>query len=220
MVSDSARRGSGRRRRSAGSVAPPQENPVFQALRRVTRDLRHLKQPMALVGGLAVSTRAEPRLTRDIDLALAVGGDEQAESLVFRLQAHGYRVQASVEQLRAGQLATIRLSIPEAGGVVLDLLFASSGIEDEVVADAELLEVIPGLRIPVARPGHLLALKVLARDDRRRPQDFDDIRALLAIASPAELRRAERALEHITARGFNRKRNLAAAWRRALELMG
>jgi hypothetical protein len=57
-------------------------------------------------------------------------------------------------------------------GPVIDLLFASSGIESEVVGDAEPLELLPGLRIGVARTGHLTALKVLARDDVNRPQDL------------------------------------------------
>ena len=63
-------------------------------------------------------------------------------------------------------------------GIVLDLLFASSGIEPELVAAAEPLEVWPALCVPVPRVGHLLALKVLARDDVRRPQDLADIRSL------------------------------------------
>ncbi|HEY3604485.1 MAG TPA: hypothetical protein VGL04_07415 [Sporichthyaceae bacterium] len=42
-----------------------------------------------------------------------------------------------------------------------DLLFASSGIEDVVVAEAVTTTVLPGLVVPVARPGHLVALKLL-----------------------------------------------------------
>lgn len=65
-----------------------------------------------------------------------------------------------------GRLATMRLRVPgeEAGGVVADLLFASSGIEPEVAAEAEPLEVMGGVVLPVARTGHLLALEVLALD--------------------------------------------------------
>lgn len=46
--------------------------------------------------------------------------------------------------------------------MIVDLLFASSGIENEVVASADLLEVLPGLTVPVATTAHLIALKVLA----------------------------------------------------------
>jgi hypothetical protein len=41
----------------------------------------------ALVGGLAVSARTEPRFTRDADLAVAVASDAEAESLIRALYA-------------------------------------------------------------------------------------------------------------------------------------
>jgi hypothetical protein len=70
------------------------------------------------------------------------------------------------------------------------LPFASSGIEAEVVADAEPIELLSGLTMSVARTGHLIALKVLSRDDISLPQDLVDLRALLRAASLAELGRA------------------------------
>jgi hypothetical protein len=84
---------------------------------------------------------------------------------------------------------------------VIDLLFASSGIEPEVVAEAERIELLPNLTIGVARTGHLIALKVLSRDDVTRPQDLVDLRALLRVASSAELARAQESLALIAARG-------------------
>jgi hypothetical protein len=39
-------------------------------------DLSASRAPFALVGGLAVSVRTEPRFTRDADFALAAAGDE------------------------------------------------------------------------------------------------------------------------------------------------
>lgn len=51
--------------------------------------------------------------------------------------------------------------------MVVDVLFASSGIEPELVRAAEPIEVLPSLTVPVARTGHLIAVKLLARDDER-----------------------------------------------------
>jgi predicted nucleotidyltransferase len=102
-------------------------------------------------------------------------------------------------------------------GVVVDLLFAASGIEDVLVAQADTIQVLPGLQLPVARVGHLLATKVLARDDKRRPQDAADLRALLAEAEQHDLALAETALALITQRGFARGRDLKAAWRALLD---
>lgn len=57
---------------------------------------------------------------------------------------------------------------------MVDLLFASSGIEPEVTRAAELTEVVPGPSFPIATTGHLIALKLLARDDQSRRKDMAD----------------------------------------------
>lgn len=189
-------------------------------LATVAETLDGLGRRWALVGGLAVSARAEPRFTRDIDIAVAVSDDADAERLVFSLQQRGFLVAATIEQQRAERLATIRLNAPHAvagrRGVVVDLLFASSGIEDVVVGAAEPIDVLPGLTVPVARVGHLIAMKVLARDDKHRPQDAADVQALLREGDEDELVLTRQALELISQRGFNRGRDLLAAWRQLL----
>ena len=97
-------------------------------------------------------------------------------------------------------------------------LFASSGIESEIVADAEPIELLPSLTMGVARTGHLIALKLLARDDVSRPQDLVDLRALLRVASPPELERARDSLALIAARGYHRGRDLRAEMHTLLSL--
>ena len=180
------------------------------ALRRRGDELVEASFRFALIGGLAVSVRSEPRFTRDADIAVALDDDAEAEALVRELQLKGYAVVAIIEQDAVGRFATARLHPPgeSHSGLVLDLLFASSGIEREVVESAEPLEVLPGLTVPVARIGHLIALKVLSRDDRTRPQDVGDLRVLLARATPEELDRAREALRLIESRGFHRDRQL------------
>jgi len=167
---------------------------------------------LAIVGGLAVSARTEPRFTRDADVCVAVSDDRDAESLVRLLQADGYRVLGLLEQETTGRLATVRLGSPEFGdeSVVLDLLFASSGVEPEVVGSAEELELFEGSRAPVATVASLIALKVLARDDARRPQDRVDLAALLRVASAADIAEATRLLGLIQDRGFGRGRELVS----------
>lgn len=167
----------------------------------------------AVIGGLAVSAHTEPRTTRDVDLVVAVRGDEDAEALVFALSKVGFRVEATLDQDAAGRLATVRLRPPGASqtrGVVIDVLFASSGIEPEIAAAARPTEIVPGLVVPLATRAHLVALKILSRDPRRRPQDDTDLRRLLEGISSAEIGEARAALDLITARGFDRGKNLQA----------
>lgn len=187
-------------------------NELERAIQQIVRDLEAHGRPWALVGGLAVSARTEPRTTRDVDVAVSVVDDADAEALLRGLMGDGYVVQAAVEQTDTGRLATVRLLPPRASSrsPIVDLLFASSGIELEVVAEADLLELTPGLTVPVATIGHLIAMKVLSRDDDRRPQDASDLRALLLEANPADLTAARTAIELISVRGFQRDRDLGA----------
>jgi predicted nucleotidyltransferase len=160
-----------------------------------------------LIGGLAVSVRTDPRFTRDVDLAVAVADDASAEDLARCLVSDGLRLDAIVEQEAVGRLAMVRLS--DKTGTSIDILVASSGIEMEIVQDSETLQVLPDLTLPVARVGHLIALKLLSISPRRET-DAADLRALAAIADESEWARAERAVMMIDDRGYGRGRNLVA----------
>ena len=210
MANQPARRRTRRRARPRRAVAA-RTPPLANVLRRVCAELTAAGVRYALVGGLAVSARAEPRLTRDVDLAIAAAGDDAAEAIVRALASRGYEVATVLEHTGTGRLATVRLRAPD-DRILVDLLFASCGIESEIVAAAQLLEILPALRVPVARTGHLIAMKLLAMDARRRPQDADDIRALLEVAAAGERRLVMTAISAITTRGFARRRDLRAAW--------
>ncbi len=177
-------------------------------LRQIVADLVSLGRTYALVGGLAVSARADPRLTRGADLVVSVADDDEAEQLIRLLQAD-YDVLALVEQETTGRMATVRLARSRVDRpVVVDLLFASSGIEPEIAAAAEELEVFPGMVLRVATVGHLLAMKLLARDDRHRPADADDLGSLRSIASEEDWKVAAEAVALIVAREAHRDRDL------------
>ena len=49
--------------------------------------LREVTGHLALIGGLAVSARTEPRFTRDADLAVAVTSDAEAEAPHYEVDA-------------------------------------------------------------------------------------------------------------------------------------
>jgi len=66
--------------------------PLFEALAEIDLDLRQLRVRWALLGGLAVSIRSEPRTTKDIDLAIAVDDDREAERIIGDFMARGYQM--------------------------------------------------------------------------------------------------------------------------------
>ncbi len=180
-------------------------NRLQRALVRLATDLRQLEVRWALVGGLAVSARGEPRTTKDVDLAVAVESNPELESLVRDLLARGFRISSPPhEHLDFDRIASVHLLAPGAGGAVVDLLAATSGIEPEIVAAAEPFEVYAGLSVPLVTTGHLLALKTLAG----RFQDLADFQNLIQHAEDRHLQDAREALELISRRGFDRGKDL------------
>jgi hypothetical protein len=181
-----------------------------EALASIQDALMSAGAPFAVVGGMAVSARAEPRFTRDVDLAVVVESDSAAESLVRTLVRRGWSLIAMVEQDVTGRLAQVRLGPPADDPVVCDLLFASSGIEDLVVRAAERLEIVPGVVVPVARRAHLIALKLLSVDETRL-QDRMDLVGLVATSDIGDREETMAAVAAIVERGTNRDRDLVAS---------
>jgi hypothetical protein len=189
----------------------PEPTHLLAAVRRIAAALDARGVSWALVGGLAVSIRVEPRFTRDIDVAVAVADDAAAEALVADLTAAGFTLLLSLEQRALGRLATVRLLPPgePLEGVVVDLLFASSGIESAICRHAQSVEVVPGLVVPVASAAHLVAMKLLAMSPER-PQDAIDLNALLGTLDAQGRAAARRAVAKIESIGANRGKSLSA----------
>ncbi len=183
-------------------------DPVTEAAVRTASDLGELGARFALVGGLAVSVWGEPRYTRDVDLAVGVDRDEEAERVIRELAARGYEIVTIIEQTRTKRLATARLRRSEERSVLIDLLFASSGIEPELAAAAVQID-----GVPVGTVGHLIALKVLSESEKRL-QDRIDIQQLAKVASDEDWRTAEAMVRLIKDRGFHRGRALVTRLRR------
>lgn len=61
-------------------------------------------------GGLAVSARCDPQLTRDVNIAVVVDTDESAEALILALASYGLQMAGPVEQEAVGRLARVATS--------------------------------------------------------------------------------------------------------------
>lgn len=181
-----------------------------ELFRRIVDDLQGLETSFALVGGLAISLRATPRATADIDFAVAVESDRDAEVLTRAIHARGYVPLQVLENQVTGHLATVRFGTRRSGDEQprVDVLFDASGIEREVVRGATRM-TLHGRNVPVASLPHLIALKVLSQGDTR-PQDRADLLGLLAVATKSDLQIACAALDRIAARGCARGKDLQA----------
>lgn len=175
-----------------------------RALARIASSLVARKRGFALVGGLAVSLRAEVRFTRDVDVAVSVSDDVDAEGLLHDLASDGFRPIATVEHESVGRLSTVRLGSPE--GVVVDLLFASCGIEAEITARALDVELPQMGALPVARAEELLAMKVLSMRDARLQDRLDALRLIELASADLDVVRANLVL--IEQRSYHRGQDL------------
>lgn len=177
-------------------------------VKAVAAHFRGLGVDFAVVGGIAVSLRTVERFTKDVDFAISVREDREAESIVESLRQAGFRIAMFLERDEDGRLATVRLTSDGDVEVFVDLLFATSGIENEIIADATPLEVFPGFVVKIASVPSLIAMKILSADWETRPQDVIDLQYLIAAASPEDIVTAEGLTALIVERGYCRSKDL------------
>lgn len=174
----------------------------------------------AVIGGIAVSFRSVIRTTNDLDLAVVVDNDAEAESIVHRLMDLGYRPEIQIESDDTDRLSTVRMLSVGEREVFVDLLFASSGIEREVVLGSEPIEIFEGLALPVASRPALIALKVLSANPENRRRDIDDLQNLINASNPNEIATARSLVELIEERGYSRKKDVISDFEGYLQRFG
>lgn len=127
----------------------------------------------ALIGGIALAAYGLPRTTLDVDLAV----DSAAQDDLIRfLELRGY------ETLNRSKGYSNHLhSDPEWGS--LDFVYVTGETADKLFAGCHRAQGPGGVDVPIPRPEHLAALKVLAmkNDPKRIFQEMADIRFLLTL---------------------------------------
>lgn len=174
----------------------------------VVEHLRGLKVEFALVGGIAVSLRTIERFTKDVDIAISVETSSAAEMVANSFRSAGFLIAYYLEKEDDGSLMTVRLTTGGEVELFIDLLFATSGIEREVIADATEFEAFPGVVVKLATAPSLIAMKVLSADWKTRPQDVLDLQQLLEVTDSNDLATSRHLLDLITERGYNRNKDL------------
>lgn len=124
-------------------------------------------------GAQAVSVRAAPRATQDVDVTVEVPRDG-VQALVEALEAEGirHRYPDLADQLLATGAV---LPMLHPSGMEIDIVLAGAGLEMLALSRATRL-AIDGVTVPVAHATDLVVMKILAG----RGKDLDDVRALLA----------------------------------------
>ncbi len=130
----------------------------------------------AIIGGVAVSLRAEPRVTADVD-AIIWGESASARQIVDEAQKLGIRSRVENILEDARTILVLRL-VEESTLTNVDVSLAYSGFEREAIDAASRIDV-PGGSLSIPSVEDLVIMKAVAH----RPRDVVDI-ALLAETYP------------------------------------
>jgi hypothetical protein len=146
-------------------------NDLTKTLADLTTWLRREQVSFAVIGGLAVGVRGEPRFTADVDVVVGLDLDA-ALQLVVRLSGSPFQplFPDVAEVVRTSFILPLRHVDT---GVRVDVAIGLSGFERQLLARAGEI-TIAGFTAPVATAEDLILMKLLAS----RPRDSDDVEKL------------------------------------------
>lgn len=148
------------------------ETQVLRALKETAEFLASQEIDFAIIGGIAVAVRGEPRATLDVDAVLKCDVERALALLQTLHSAPVAPFFDGVEEIvRTGLLLPLE---HKDTGIRIDLSIGMSGFDQQVVANASSWS-IDGQNIPVASAEYLVVMKQLAA----RPRDLDDIEGIL-----------------------------------------
>jgi hypothetical protein len=150
------------------------QNPMADALCDLTAWLEGEQIPHAVIGGVAVSLLAQPRVTDDLDAVIACDTD-LLESLLQKGAPHGFvpRISDAADFARRNQVILLQ---HQPTGINVDLSCGTLPFDQEMIARARKL-TIGTVNIRVITPEDLIITKAVAH----RPRDIADIEAILNI---------------------------------------
>ncbi len=159
-------------------TTPQHPESMLRTLRHIWLALAPLNIPMALMGGIALSTWKYVRATRDIDLLLGTV-DDNPDRLIEVLKASGFRPKRSPPIARLARLDLLQL-LYEPPETYLDLQI------DLLLAKSDYHRKALDRRVPIRLPSIDIEIDVLACEDlilhkllAERIVDLADTAALL-----------------------------------------
>lgn len=154
-------------------------NVLIDAAVAVQRVLTGANIDFCFIGGFAAQRHAEPRVTRDVDLAVLTGlGNEShvIDALVGAFPARRSGARAFAQRYRVLLLQT-------AAGVGIDASLTALPFEAETIARSTHFEFAPGVHLRTCSAEDLLTMKIFAG----RPIDWRDVEMVLRRYRPQNL---------------------------------
>ncbi len=123
-------------------------------------------------GAQAVVAYGHPRMTADVDVTVALGGDSTAQ-LVNAMMSERFRLRVENFESFVAQTRVLPF-FHEPSGMPVDMVLAGPGLEELFMGRARQLD-LGGIEVPVISAEDLCVTKVLAG----RPKDREDIVGIL-----------------------------------------
>ena len=144
---------------------------LLGSIPEIQRRLLDAGVPSIVIGGVAVATWGEPRVTRDVDLKIRLSRQD-ADRLLRLLSTH-YRT------LHSNPLEIIRkqalIFIEDEHGARLDLLLADTPYDIVAIERGRDVEAFPGIHIRICSPEVLIIYKLIST----RVRDHEDARGVI-----------------------------------------
>lgn len=156
--------------------------PIIEALRLLNDWFRNRGISHAIIGGVAVSLLAEPRVTKDID-ALVWLADDDWKKFLDSGASFGFFPRIS-DALDFARLRRVLLLKHEPTGVDIDISFGALPFELEAI-EAALERDVLNFQIRVPRLTDLVVMKAVAM----RPKDVLDIVRILDLHKDLDFNR-------------------------------
>jgi len=129
---------------------------------------RKFIRDFALTGALALSALSQPRATRDIDILISLEKEKVKRFAEWLKYSKEYRL-AKHHTGRPKDRIKDLIELP-AGNTWVDIIVASSEVEEEAISTGLSINAFIGVKLKVVRPEYLIILKLLAGSD----QDYLD----------------------------------------------
>src|SRR5574341_456390 len=145
--------------------------PIYEAAWEMHQYLNRKRIPYVLIGGIAVQKWGRPRLTKDVDLTIAVPVEETEKVIDHIEKSFKGRVANLKEFARQNRVVLIYAS----NGREIDISLALPGYEDVLMQRAQSFKLAPRKIVRVCSPEDLIIHKAVAG----RPQDLMDLQGVV-----------------------------------------
>lgn len=164
------------------SISPPSLASLVPAICALCNLLKVSQVPGAIIGGVAASLQGQARATEDVDALLRLD-EKTLDHFLDMAMAQGFKPRIP-DAVSFARRSAVLLLEHEASRVGVDLTICRLPFDSDAI-DRSRLIVMGDLRFSVVAPEDLIIMKAIAH----RPQDFQDIRAVVRANPQLDVRR-------------------------------